>query len=263
MVNHSLPEYVIVTGAGRGIGKAVALSLAAEKCKILCLSKTVSCQTTADEIIANGGQASALVLDISEYDLAQSKVLSWISEKKCSRIGVVAAAGILGPAGSLTQTSLLDWEKALKVNLLGNLAIVKATLPTMEQAQYGRLVMFAGGGAAYANPTFPAYACSKAAVVRAVENIAEDLQGKDDIAITCIAPGAIETDMLTVVRQHGGEVRSPGQMSDVIVCVKALLGQRAKILSGCFVHVRDNWAAQLEGQAPTLSKDHWKLRRVQ
>ncbi len=94
MVNNSLPEYVIVTGAGRGIGKAIAISLAAENCQILCLSKTNSCQTTADEIIASGGQASALVLDIGDYNLAQVKVLDWINDNKASRIGVVTAAGI-------------------------------------------------------------------------------------------------------------------------------------------------------------------------
>ncbi len=78
----------------------------------------------------------------------------------------------------MTQTSLLEWEKTLKVNLLGNLAVIKATLPTMEQEHFGRIVMFAGGGAAYANPTFPAYACTKTAIVREVENIAEDLKEK-------------------------------------------------------------------------------------
>ncbi len=69
--------------------------------------------------------------------------------------------------------------------------------------------------------------------------------------------------MLAAVRQHGGEVRTTGKMSDVITCLKALLGHRAKILSGCFIHVRDNWTTKLEEKVPTLTDDHWKLRRIQ
>ena len=122
--------------------------------------------------------------------------------------------------------------------------------------------MFAGGGSAYAYPAFPAYSISKTAVVREVENLAQDLNDKGDIAVTCIAPGAIETDMLKAVKAAGGAVHTTGNMQDVIVCVKALLGNNAKLLSGRFIHVRDNWQTVLDGQSK-IEPDLWTLRRIE
>jgi len=258
-----LPKHVIVTGAGRGIGREIALTLGAAGCVVLCISKTDSCESTKNEIIKQGGQASGLVIDLNSYDLVQTKVIDWINSMKCPALGVVAAAAALGPQGTLQETALADWETTLKINLLGNLAVVRAALPSMIQNEYGRIIMFAGGGSAYAYPTFAAYACSKTAIVREVENIAEDLSAQGDIAITCIAPGAIETDMLAAVRAAGGVVRTPGKMEEVITCVKGLLGPQAKLLSGRFIHVRDAWQTMLEPSAGNVSQSHWKLRRVE
>jgi 3-oxoacyl-[acyl-carrier protein] reductase len=258
-----LPEYIIVTGAGRGIGKEIALTLGAAGCVVLCISKSDSCIRTKDEIVGKGGKSVALSIDLSDYDLAHQQVIGWIESNKASSLGVVAAAAVLGPQGTLLKTALAGWENTLKTNLLGNLAVVRAALPAMTTNKYGRIIMFAGGGSAYAYPTFAAYACSKTAIVREVENIAEDLNSQGDIAITCIAPGAIETDMLAAVRAAGGVVRTPGKMEEVITCVKGLLGPQAKLLSGRFIHVRDAWQAVLDSGAGDLSQTFWKLRRVE
>ena len=260
---YSLPKHIVVTGAGRGIGKEIALTLAAEGCVMLCISKSDSCIRTKDEITKNGGQAAALTIDLSNYDLTHKQVKSWIESSQASLVGVVAAAAILGPQGPLQTTPLANWETTLKTNLLGNLAVIQAALPTMIENKYGRIIMFAGGGSAYANPTFAAYACSKTAIVREVENIAEDLNDQGDIAITCIAPGAIETDMLATMRAAGGVVRTPGKIEEVIICVKALLGSQAKLLSGRFIHVRDQWQSQLSSMHTAPPTNYWRLRRIE
>jgi NAD(P)-dependent dehydrogenase (short-subunit alcohol dehydrogenase family) len=263
VVDRVLPDQIIVTGAGRGIGKAVALALAEKGSTILCLSKTISCQRTKEEIVASGGQAFAASIDFNDYQDVHRKVSDWIEEQNAARIGIVTAAAMLGPRGPLTETSLNDWETTFRVNLLGNLAVVKAALPTMERQGYGRIVMLAGGGSAYAFPSFQAYACSKTALVREVENLAEDLAEKGDIAIHCLAPGAIETDMLAEVRRAGGQVRTLGSISKVIACVETLLGNDTGVLSGRFLHVLDRWAEQILKTAQPLSADQWKLRRIE
>jgi len=263
MNDYSLPDSLIVTGAGHGIGKAIALSLGQPGREILCISKTDSCLSTQKEIISHGGKASALKLDLADYNFAHKEVLKWVQSKDVTRVGVIAAAAILGPPGPLKDNSLSDWENTFKVNLLGNLAVVQAVLPVMEKEKYGRIIMFSGGGSAYGYPDFPAYSISKTAIVREVENLAQDLSSKGDIAVTCIAPGAIETDLLAAVKAAGGTVHTPGNMADVILCIQALLGNNAGLLSGRFVHARDNWQIVLNKKGANLMPDQWKLRRIE
>jgi NAD(P)-dependent dehydrogenase (short-subunit alcohol dehydrogenase family) len=132
----------------------------------------------------------------------------------------------------------------------------------MTEAGSGRVVFLAGGGAAYAYPLFPAYACTKASLVRAAENLHEDLRHKGDFSVVCLAPGAVDTDMLAEVRAAGAEVRTTAPVEEAVAFITAFLHSPNTALSGRFVHVRDSWNDVLSGgfrPAP----DHWKLRRVE
>jgi NAD(P)-dependent dehydrogenase (short-subunit alcohol dehydrogenase family) len=257
------PEHIVITGAGRGIGAAIARDLAAQKCNVLCISKTDSAAKIRDDISHAGGTATALQLDLADYLNVQAQVKDWLTKEKAERIGVVAAAAMLGPRGPLAQSELSEWDETFRVNVLGNLAAIKAALPVMEKAGFGRIVSLAGGGSAYAYPIFPSYACSKTAMVREIENLAEDLLGKGDIVATCVAPGAVETDMLTTVRAAGGDVRTVTDISEIVNFVRSFMKQTPALLSGRFVHVRDPWTAYAAGGGAEIKPDHWKLRRVE
>jgi len=260
---NSFPDVVVVTGAGRGIGRALALACANAGSAVLCLSKTDSCHETSKAILGQGGRASSLQVDLADAAAAHQLVTDWIRQQGAVSLGVVAAAAILGPEGPFSTMQLPAWEETLRVNLLGNLAVVHAALPFMLHARYGRIVTLAGGGSAYAYPIFPAYAASKAALVRAVENLSEDLDGKGDIAIVCLAPGAIDTDMLAAVQAAGAEVRTKGDMSKVVGFVEAFMTGNGSAITGRLVHVQDPWAAMLVGTAAPLSASHWKMRRLE
>ena len=151
----------------------------------------------------------------------------------------------------------------MRTNVLGNLAVTKAALPIMLKNKYGRLVFFAGGGAAYAYPIFPGYAASKTALVRAVENLHEDLKDAGDFAVAILAPGAVETDTLTRVREHGGYVRTTVPIEEPVEFVHQFLTAGKCGFSGCFVHVRDDWQKLLNSDNRLTAKDLWKLRRVE
>src|SRR5207249_256590 len=142
------------------------------------------------------------------------------------------------------------------------LAVVRALLGRMLEAGGGRVVFLAGGGAAYAYPVFPAYACTKAAVVRAAENLHEDLRARGDFGVACLAPGAVETDMLRQVRAAGAEVRTTTPPDDAVRFVEAFLFSPTSTLSGRLVHARDAWADAVAGVVSPPA-DHWKLRRVE
>jgi NAD(P)-dependent dehydrogenase (short-subunit alcohol dehydrogenase family) len=257
------PDLVIVTGAGRGIGRAIAIDLGAAGASILCLSRSASCEATVAGLRARGAAGHALQVDLADYARAGKVVGKWLDERSFRRIGLVLAAGSLGPSGGLADTALEDWETTLRVNLLGNLAVAQAVLPRLKVLRYGRLLFFAGGGAAYAYPLFPAYAAAKTALVRAVENLHEELKDAGDFAVAILAPGAVETDMLASVRARGGEVRTTVSIDEPVAFARAFLSAPQCGFSGRFVHVRDNWRPLLEQGAEPLQPDLWKLRRVE
>lgn len=121
-------------------------------------------------------------------------------------------------------------------------------------------LLLSGGGAAYAYPLFSGYALSKTAMVRATENLHEELKGLGDFLSVCVAPGAMETDMLAQVRAAGAEVRTTVSLEEPVEFVTAFLETRECAFSGRFVHVRDAWRESMQ-QNP-MEKDQWLLRRI-
>jgi 3-oxoacyl-[acyl-carrier protein] reductase len=257
------PELVVVTGAGRGIGKSIALAFGRLGAEVLCISRSDKTEQTAAEIRAAGGKSEALRVDLADFAETGKQVAAWFEGKKYGRIGVVLAAGVLGPAGTLATTSLAEWDSAFRTNVMGNLAVAQAALPAMLEARFGRLVFFAGGGAAYAYPMFPAYALSKTALVRAVENLHEDLKDSGDFAVAILAPGAVDTEILAAVRAQGGYVKTTVAMEEPVGFVREFINASSVGFSGGFVHVRDEWATYLNNGKQTEKKDLWKLRRVE
>ncbi len=257
------PDLVIVTGAGRGIGQSIAQSVAETGAHVLCVSQSDKAVQTASTIRERGGKADGLVIDLADFVTAERQVSEWIAASSFKRIGVVLAAAVLGPTGPLFETPLTEWEKAFKTNVLGNLAIARAALPRQLENKFGRTLFFAGGGAAYAYPMFPAYAATKTALVRAVENLHEDLKDKGDFAVAILAPGAVETDTLASVRASGGYVRTTVGIEEPTGFAKAFVTSASCAFSGCFVHVRDVWPQYLNNDSQLSGKDLWKLRRIE
>jgi NAD(P)-dependent dehydrogenase (short-subunit alcohol dehydrogenase family) len=257
------PELVVVTGAGRGIGRSIALEFGQQGAEVLCISRSEKTEETAAQIREAGGKATALRVDLAEFEDAGKRVAEWFAGKSYNRIGVVLAAGALGPSGTLATTSLKEWDLAFRSNVLGNLAVAQAALPAMLESRFGRLVFFAGGGSAYAYPLFPAYAMSKTALVRVVENLHEDLKDAGDFATAILAPGAVDTEILAAVRAQGGYVKTTVAMEEPVGFVREFINASTVGFSGGFVHVRDEWASYLNNGKQTEKKDLWKLRRVE
>ncbi|MBI3591362.1 MAG: SDR family oxidoreductase [Candidatus Melainabacteria bacterium] len=256
-------DVVIITGAGRGIGRAVALELGKLGKAILSISQSPNSQATSSEIKRLGGTAESLVINLEDYKYTEKTLLKWSEKNIYKKYGVVLAAGILGPNGPFSSCSLEEWDKCHKVNILGNLAVLKGLMPKMIQNKFGRIVTLAGGGSAYANPTFPAYSATKTAMVRITENIHEDLKDKGNFSIVCLAPGAVETDMLKKFRASGGEVRTVVDISEPVTFIREFIESSDVTLSGSFIHVRDSWKNYLNTGKQIEDKAKWKLRRIE
>lgn len=257
-------DLALVTGAGRGIGRSIGQAIGAKGVHVVCISQSERCTATAESIKCNGGSAEGMVLDISDLDRCERIVGDAVNRLQPRRLGLVLAAAALGaPGGLIDGPALGEWANIFRTNVLGNLAVFRACLPRMRATKFGRVVALAGGGAAYAYPEFSAYALSKAAMVRAIENADIELRGLGDFALVALAPGAVATDMLAKVQTAGGAVRTTASVDEAVGFVVEFFSRDARGLSGRFVHVRDEWEKYLRVSADTLAPDHWKLRRIE
>ena len=257
----SLTDAVIITGAGRGLGRAVAHRCAADGLPVLCIARTENADATRDALLSTGARAESLVVDLADLTATEEAVRHWIDAQPYRRLAVVCAAGTVGEPGGIFDGDLADWARTFQTNVLGNLAVVRALLPRMIEAGFGRIVTVAGGGAAYAYPLFSGYSLSKTAIVRATENLDAELRGKGDFRTVCLAPGAMETDMLARVRAAGAEVKTTVAMEEPVEFIARFLTAEACGFSGRFVHVRDAWREWMKPDA--VPGERWLLRRIE
>ena len=255
-----LPETVIVTGAGRGIGRAVALDLAeTTSAALILISRTVSCAAAADACNdLRSGSARALRWDLADWRAGEA-ALDRILSEAAGPLALVHAAGILGPTGPFLDNDVGLWWRAVEFNLGATIRLTQAALRRMRRDGAGRVVLLAGGGAGYGYPLFSSYGAAKAALVRFTETVAMELADSGPV-ITIMAPGANDTDMLAEVRRAGGSVNTTVSIDEPRRLVHRLLTEDTRGLHGRFVHVRDAWDAT---GAAAFSEDMWRLRRVQ
>ncbi|MFA5012368.1 MAG: SDR family oxidoreductase [Ignavibacteria bacterium] len=256
------PDVVVVTGAGRGIGRSVCIEIAKNEVPLLCISKSESVYDTVKEA-GKYTKAESIQADIVNFDKTTEEIKKWLMNNTYKRIGVVLAASVLGDKFEVENFNAREWSGVMNVNLTGNFNVLGALLPRMLENKYGRIVAFSGGGSAYAYPIFSAYSASKTAVVRTVENFAEVLKDKGDFAIAALAPGAVETDMLKKVRSFGAEVKTTVNISEPTNFVKEFIFADKCNFSGSFVHVRDEWPKLLNSENQLSGKDMFKLRRIE
>lgn len=253
-------NYCLVTGAGSGIGRAIALRLAELGIPLVLVGRPGSINPTCELIAARGGTVDVFPCDLQDHASHQSALSALVSAKGPRRWGVVLAASVLDPKG--TQSSASDFEHVFRINVAGNLAVFEACLPSMLVNKFGRVLFFAGGGAAYAYPAFPAYALSKVSTVRLVENLAAQYPPPTGCSFVCLAPGAVDTPMLAKVMAAGGEVKTKTSIEEPVEFAEQYFASGSMALTGRYVHVRDDWKPCLSG-ARTLDRDQMFLRRVQ
>ncbi len=195
-------QVALVTGAGRGIGRAIALAFARQGADLALVARTESeLEETAGMIRAAGGRALAIAADVSQpADVANAV------RHAVDALGPVNAlvnnAGIQPPIGPLVDNDPDEWMRTVAVNLFGPMLCIKAVLPGMIERRQGKIVNLSGGGATGPRPNFSAYAVSKAAVVRLTETVAEEVRPYN-IQVNAMAPGAINTRMLDEVLAAG------------------------------------------------------------
>jgi NAD(P)-dependent dehydrogenase (short-subunit alcohol dehydrogenase family) len=188
-------KVALVTGAGSGIGKAAALLFAKEGARVAALGRTEDeLQATVDEITSAGGEAIAVLADISEAGEMEKAVGQTIEE--FGRLDTVFAnAGINGVWAPIEELAPEEWDETIKINLRGTFLTVKYAIPHLKK-QGGSIIITSSvnGTRNFSNPGATAYSSTKAAQVAFTKMAALEL-GKHRIRVNVICPGAIETEI--------------------------------------------------------------------
>ena len=198
-----------VTGAGSGLGKAAAMRFAQEGAKVAVLSRTAQqINAVAAEIEAAGGEALALVADVSQPDQMQNAAQNIMD--KWGRLDIVVAnAGINGVWASLAELTPEDWDTTMDINLKGTFLTVKYAVPHMKSTGGAIVVVSSVNGTRmFSNTGATAYACSKAAQVAFTKMTALEL-APYRIRINAICPGWIESEISENTTLRNANLRLP------------------------------------------------------
>ncbi len=186
---------VLITGASRGIGRAVALNLAGSSFALLLSSSSVKgCERTLLEAYSGGSRRAAMPWAFFDRH-RQSELVDFANDLPAP-LALVHCGGVLGPTGNLETQETADWEDAIELNLLAPVRLVHDLLPAMRKARGGKIILFAGGGAAYPFPGFSSYATAKAGLVRFTETIGRELEGSG-VSIVIVSPSASIAELRT------------------------------------------------------------------
>jgi len=196
--------HAIVTGGSQGLGKAIAAEFLREGAKVvICARDAVLLAETRAELAAGGGKVSAHACDVSDERQVAELTAFAVGELGAVDI-LVCNAGVYGPMGPTEEVDIQEWKRAFEINLYGTLLPCRALIPHLKRAGKGKIVIVSGGGATNPLPNISAYAASKAAVVRLMETLAEELK-PCRIDVNAIAPGALKTRMMNQVLAAGSE----------------------------------------------------------
>jgi 3-oxoacyl-[acyl-carrier protein] reductase len=193
---------VLVTGAGSGIGRVIALRCAAEGANVLLFGRSESTLVeTSAQISRTGGMSHVFVCDIASEDSVK-RALSAVHDT-CGPVDVlVNNAGVQLPIGPLNRVDLKDWKRNVEVNLFGTVHVILGVLPDMIARRSGKIINLSGGGSTSPRPNFSAYAVSKTAIVRLTETLAGELK-EYGIDVNAVSPGAVNTKMLDEILLSG------------------------------------------------------------
>lgn len=227
----------IVTGASRGIGRAIATRLAADGRHVVCASRS---QATLDELVteieAAGGSASAMACDISDFK-ALAAMIEQIA-KDLGRLDILVNNAGITKDNLILRMSDEEWDDVINTNLKSVFVACRAAARPMMKGKFGRICNIASTSGLVGNSGQSNYAAAKSGLTGFTKTIAREL-GKKNITANCVAPGFIATDMTkdlpAAVTEHIKSVistRELGQPDDIAAAVSYITSDDARFVTG-------------------------------
>jgi 3-oxoacyl-[acyl-carrier protein] reductase len=252
----------LITGGGRGIGRAVALRLAKRGWDVAIAARS------AEEVAATakeaGGRTLAITADVASPEQVRSMVRRTETELGPIEL-LVNNAGVVGPMLPFWETDPAEWWRCQEVNVRGPMLCCREAVPAMMERRRGRIVNLSSGAGARAIPNMSSYALSKAALMRFSEQLAMELTPYG-IAVFPIRPGVVRTRMVEEARKSipiiqtfldDGKDVPPEATADLVEYIAA---GKADALSGCLLSVQEDWDAMVRRAEEIRGEQMYVLR---
>lgn len=240
----------LVTGAGRGIGRCIALELARAGARVAMTARTVSeLESVAAELRSFGGEAMTLAADLSDI-AAPKKVVDQVRSHWGPIEVLVNNAGVGSSADPKPVVDFDDnfWELTMRINLTAPYLLCKQVLPEMLKARYGRIIMVASINGKIGSLHGAAYAASKHGLLGLTRTLAMEVV-RDGITVNAICPGPVHTAMND--KRIAYDAQRRGQSTDEIAAACTPMGRRLEPeeIAPLAVYLASDGAAAVTGQA--------------
>jgi NAD(P)-dependent dehydrogenase (short-subunit alcohol dehydrogenase family) len=247
-------KVAIVTGAGQGIGRSISIAFAQAGAQVACLDFLEdNAKITAAEITQMGGQAIGVYVDVSDEPATQAAVATVAKTYGNSIHVLMNGAAAKDPSGSVADYSLVDWNKAISVNLTGAFLMSKATIPHMIAAKSGSIIHIASQLGRVGTANRAVYCAIKGGLINLARAMAID-HASDKIRTNTISPGAVETERMTLrfgtmekAREALGPMHLLGRLAqpeEIALAAVYLASDASAFVTGSDILVDGGYAAQ-------------------
>lgn len=227
----------LVTGAGRGIGKSIAERLGKCGLTVICVSQSAaSCGATAEAIVAAGGKAEAMAVDVSDSKAVQAACETLL--KKYETIDILVNNAGITRDGLVIRMSDEDWDQVIQTNLSSCFYWVRGLARPMTRKRWGRIINISSVVGLMGNAGQANYAAAKAGMLGLTKSLAREFASRN-VTANVIAPGFIETDMTSVLSDEVKEkisaqipLKRLGRADEIAATVEFLVAEEANYVTG-------------------------------